>query len=183
MSGDSSVYHWDKDESSWLKEVLSDALIKSMHVIIVNHTPFPKNIALRDSSLDWNSYIDYRAWEKSDQLCMEIEAIQIIQEYIDNGGILICLLTGHEHIDNILTAKEYEGQLMINIASANHSKHDDGNTTEDASSVFYDCFDLCGVDIENGVLKILRIGWNIDSSFRIREKLCYDYINNHILGQ
>lgn len=113
---------------------------------------------------------------------MDIPAVHLIQKYINNGGILICLLTGHEYVDSILTAKGFKGQLMINIASANSHNHIDGIISDDSSSAFYDCFDLCGIDTDNGIIKVLRIGWTIDSAMKIREVFSYDYLNNEIIA-
>lgn len=183
MSGDKSVSYWDNRQANWLREILTDSLNNQMHVIVVNHAPFPKDIALRDIQSNWNSFIDYRSWDMTDEIVMELSAVQIIQRFIDDGGILICLITGHEHVDSILTAQGYEGQFMINIASANHMNHLDGITTDDLNSPFYDCFDFCGIDTNNGMIKILRIGWSIDASLKIREVLSYDYFTKQILYQ
>ena len=183
MMGDESVSYWDKAQSLWVKSVLNDSLQRDKHVIIVNHAPFPKDIALRSEQSEWNSFIDYRSWDMTDDIVMEAASIDIIQDFIEDGGILICLLSGHEHVDSILTAKGYKGQFMVNVASANHENHPDGTVTNDQSSPFYDCFDFLGIDSDNGLLKIVRIGWNMDASMKNREALCYDYFNGEIIAQ
>lgn len=183
MMGDESVSFWDEAQSLWFENVLDDSIQQNKHIIIVNHAPFPKNIALRSKQSAWNSFIDYRSWEIADDIVMDLSSINMIQDFIKDGGILICLLAGHEHVDSILTAKGYNGQFMVDIASANHEKHPDGTVTNDQSSPFYDCFDFLGIDSDNGLMKIVRIGWNMDSSMKIRESLCYDYFNGEVIVQ
>ena len=183
MMGDDSISFWNEVQSSWLEGVLDDAVHNEKHVVIVNHAPFPKEIAIRSERSGWNSYIDYRSWENSDEIVMDISSIGVIQEFIDNGGILICILAGHEHVDSVLTAKGYKGQFMVDIASANHLNHPDGMTTYDQSSQIYDCFDYIGIDSDNGLLKIIRIGWSMDLSMKTREMLSYNYLERKIVVQ
>ena len=183
MTGISSVEFWDSTQKTWLNSVLADAKTNSKHVIVVNHSPFPKNIAQRDDELNWNSYIDYRTYSGSDGIVMDADALDTIQSFVSNGGKLVCLLTGHEHLDNILTATGYTGQWMINISSAKYSNHIDGITSDDPNSGYYDCYDLISVDATNTLVKVLRIGWHTDASLKIRERLCYNYETGKIISK
>lgn len=183
MAGDNSVSFWDNDAATWLSSVLSDAITNSKHVLICNHTPFPKDIAIRDEKSNWNSYIDYRTNAASDALVIVTEVLQLINTFINNGGTLIGLLTGHEHVDSILTATGYNGQFMINTASASYGNHPDGVVYTSDLSPYYDCFNYCAVDTTNGILKVKRIGWNMDAALKERNTLSYDYINRKLLHE
>lgn len=183
MSGDESVDFWDEREAEWLKTVLVDALQNNKQVICVSHAPFSKDIVVRDNTSNWNSCFDYSTSEEYDGIHTNNEAVDIVQAYIDNGGIFICWLSGHTHSDELLTATGYEGQLMIGISSARYSFHDDGEVCEDKTKSQFYCFDYLGIDLDEGLLKIVRFGWNQDISQKKRKVLCYDYINKQIIIQ
>lgn len=181
MSGSTSVDFWDTEQATWFENVLADAKTNSKHVIVCNHSPFPKNIALRDEKSDWNSWIDYRTYSGSDGIVMKTEALDMIKAFVNGGGKLICLLTGHEHVDSILTATGYEGQFMFNTASAKYANHPDGLFYSSEDSKYYDCFNYCTVDTTHTILKVWRVGWCMDSSMKKRELFSYNYGTNKLL--
>lgn len=178
MSGDESVDFWDEKEAEWLRKTLNDALVNNLYVICVSHVPFENEICLRDPSLSWNSYLDYHS---GDGLYTNPKAIEIVQSFIDAGGSFICWLSGHSHVDEVLEAEGYEGQLMLCVASARYSFHGDGVYYEDKYDPRFYCFDYIGVDIKRGLLKRMRFGWNMDASLKTRHAFCYDFINHVIL--
>ncbi|MBQ6670254.1 MAG: metallophosphoesterase [Firmicutes bacterium] len=180
MAGDPSVAFWDDNEANWLKAVLSESLKEKKHVICVNHAPFNKEISIRNQDYNWNSIEDYRLLVDYDNICTENEALSIVQEYINNGGVFICWLCGHTHVDEVLQASGYPGQLMLGIASARYSFHSDGLVSEDKNDPSFYCFDYLGINEEDGMLYRTRFGWNIDSSLKVRDFFAYDYINDII---
>ena len=161
--------------------MLDDAITNNKHVLIVNHAPFQKTIALRDEKNHWNSYIDYRTSATYDGIYTTSDAVDIVKDFIDGGGKFIGWLTGHIHADSVLTATGYDNQIMFNIATANNAIHTDGISYTDASSQYYDCFNHLAVDTAKGLVKMIRVGWNTDYSIKTREELCYDYINGKLL--
>lgn len=181
MAGDSSVNFWDTTQANWLTSVLSDAKTNSKHVLIVNHAPFQKTIAVRDERLHWNSYIDYTTLSTYDGLRTTPDAVQIVKNFIDSGGMFVGWLTGHLHFDNVITATGFDKQIMFNIATANNAIHNDGVSYTDVTSQYYDCFNHIAVDTAKGLVKMIRVGWNTDYSIKTREELCYDYINGKLL--
>lgn len=183
MSGSSSVSFWDDTEKTWLNNVLADAITNSKHVIICNHPPFATSIAVRDEKSNWNSYIDYTTMSNFDGIVTNTEVLGCINTFISGGGKFICMLTGHVHVDSILTATGYNGQFMINIASAKYTNHPDGLYYSNPESSYYDCFDYCVVDTTNGILKLKRIGWNMDASMKERRTLSYNYFTHKLLHE
>ena len=45
----------------------------------------------------------------------------------------------------------------------------------------YDCFNVVGVNVNAGILKLVRIGDNADYFLRTKRVLCYDYINKKLI--
>ena len=181
MAGAESVSFWDSAEANWLTSVLTDAIANSKHVLIVNHAPFLKSIAVRDEKNHWNSYVDYRTSATYDDIYTESPAVQIVKDFIDGGGKFIGWLTGHIHADSFLTAEGFTKQAMFNIATANCGIHSDGKTYTNSTSKYYDCFNHIAVDTTRGLVKMIRVGWNTDYSIKVRERLCYDYIKGKLL--
>ena len=183
MAGESSVNFWDTTQANWLDSVLDDAIANSKHVLIVNHAPFQKTIAVRDERLHWNSYVDYTTLSASvyDGIHTTPDAVQLVKNFIDDGGMFVGWLTGHLHFDNVITATGFDKQIMFNIATANNAIHTDGVSYKDVTSQYYDCFNHIAVDTARGLVKMIRVGWNTDYSIKTREELCYDYINGKLL--
>lgn len=162
-----------------------------MSVIIVNHCPFTPSVAERINSNKLNSWYDYvngdvglnKGMPMYDGLALSNGIDALVNTYINNGGSFICYLTGHTHVDNVLTHKTYSGQLMINIATANGNRHTDSAAATSKYDPNYDCFDHIGVDLRSGMIKVLRVGLAQDSAMRTRRRWCYDYVNQVLLSE
>lgn len=182
MVGDSSVTFWDNTQKSWFESALTDARAKGKAVICASHAPFKKTEAKRDDTLNWNSWSDYRTDSNYDAIVLSDDATTAVDTFINNGGAFICWVTGHTHVDNILTNENHPNQIMLNMASSARYNHSDGQTSSDMASGYYDCINYCGVDLTHGLLKVHRIGWNMDASMKVRNNLCYDFINHRIVS-
>ena len=181
MAGSNSVNFWDTAQETWFGNVLADAKTNNKHVIVCTHAPYPKTIGQRNEQSQWNSWYDYRTSASCDAIVIETEPLNQIKSFIENGGKFICLLTGHVHVDSMLWATNYENMLMVNIASAKYTNHSDGLYYRDTNSQYYDCFNYCAVDTINGILKIVRVGWNMDSSLKKRDTFAYNYFTHQII--
>ena len=103
-----------------------------------------------------------------------------IEEFIKKGGNYVCNLAGHNHHDEFgLTQK---GVLNVVVENANDwDKLGDANRVLGTKS--YDCFNVVAVDTDMGLLKIVRIGSNVDHYLREKNYLCFDYINKKVIVQ
>ena len=179
----------NKTQQDYLNEGLEGKIYAvPMSVIIVNHAPFNPIQARRIESDKLNSWFDYtkQCVNKGlafDKLSLDETAVSTVADYIANGGSFICWLTGHKHVDSVLTHALHENQMMINISTANYNKHYDGVNAADISDPSYDSFDYLGVDLKSGMLKVVRMGWDEDSSMRTRRNWCYDYVNNKLFSE
>jgi len=172
-----TINGFDTTQENWFKSVLADAITNSKSVLVVSHSPFNKydTHIVRPNTLNWNSWVPFSI---TDAQYTDYKAFDAVDEFIDNGGEFICWLTGHTHFDSIMTNTSYPGQLMISIATARASLHNiDGVSSAyvTTDSGIYDCFDVIGVDTTNKLLKICRIGYNIDSGMKERNIFCYNY--------
>lgn len=165
--------YYDIDEQKeWAKGLLDDALAKGLHVITAMHEP-GGNIAFPlDTSFHTYNYDLYSVLGKH-----PIE--DVISDFIKKGGVHIVNLVGHEHHD--LCGYTLGG--VLNIAVESGTPWDywcDGVRVEGTKT--YDSFNVVSVDVNAGVLKVVRIGNNTDPYMRTKEPLCYDYINKKIIA-
>jgi hypothetical protein len=178
MSGDDSVTYWDANAKTWLEAVLADAKTNSKHVLCVNHTPFTATDRVLNTDSQWTSFKPY-----FDGMVLEPDAVSAVQSFITSGGIFIGWLVGHSHTDEIM--KNNNGQFMFASATAHYANdyfHSDGYGSNNVDDETYNCFNLCGIDTTNKIFKMVRIGWNMDSSMRKRNSFSYDYQNKKILS-
>lgn len=174
--------YWDATQIAWFESVLDDARTHSKKVICVSHCPSDLRTAQRVNS-SFTSIRDY-TWGEYDAILTPSSAFDIVDSFIDNGGTFICWLTGHTHYDQLLTPARYNNQLQIDIASARYDYHNDGYKVTDISDVsnpVYDCCNYIGIDVTHKLIKVFRIGWDMDGGMKVRYALCYNYDTNNII--
>lgn len=165
--------YYDIDEQKvWAKGILDDALAKGLHVITAMHEPSGAIAYPLDTPFHTYNYDLYSVLGKH-----PIE--DVISEFINNGGVHIVNLVGHEHHD--LCGYTLGGVLNIAVESGTPWEYwCDGVRVEGTRT--YDAFNVISVDVNAGVLKVIRIGNNTDPYMRTKEPLCYDYINKKIVA-
>ena len=171
----------------WLYDRLHEALELGFHVITAMHEP--TDYVVEDFGVIFNSKDDYQ------RACREYEIAResvyfdhrdrvlyedVIEEFINRGGNYICNLAGHDHHDIFgITRKG-----VLNVVVENATSWDrlgDANRIEGTKS--YDCFNVVAVDTDMNLLKIIRIGSNVDHYLREKNVLCFDYKNKKIIYQ
>ena len=174
---------WDATQQAWFEGVLADARTLSKQVICIMHCPSNLTTATRLDS-KWTSVRNY-TWGY-DSLYTPSSAFAAVDAFIQNGGKFICWLNGHTHYDQLLMPENYSNQLQINITSARFDYKGDGyklSNVNDVSNPIYDCFNYIGIDATHMLIKVFRIGWNMDCSMKIRNVLCYNYATNQIVSE
>ena len=171
----------------WLRNLLQEAYDKGLHVMTAMHEP--TNYVEEDFGVIFNTMDDYKSALKQYELDRtevsfdhrdRVTFEDIIEEFIKKGGNYVCNLAGHNHHDEFgLTQK---GVLNVVVENANDwDKLGDANRVLGTKS--YDCFNVVAVDTDMGLLKIIRIGSNVDHYLREKNYLCFDYINKKVIVQ
>lgn len=162
---------------AWLHEVLLDAAEKNMTVVAAYHShplsagydrvecPFSHMTAGNVGAYNWPS------------------AAQMITDYVNNNltgqvtaGKFACWLCGHQHKDVVVWYDTY-GQLSIAIDSMSLSV-----TGRDISGKGQDCFNLVGIDTANHIVKLLRIGNDVDAQMRKIDMCSINYTTGKVVG-
>ena len=104
----------------------------------------------------------------------------IVQAWVDKGGKFIVWLSGHCHHDMLYYPAKYPGLLCLAVDQTGNLRGNGyADREEDLESRF--CANYYGVDTQNGLFKIVRIGLNRDKFLVEKDVLCFDYLNKKVL--
>lgn len=173
--------YYDQDaQVAWLAERLNNAKNAGAHVITIMHEVSRRIVNKLDTG--FQTLNNYESVGGNGGNAQGVERISpfdaVIANFIQNGGIHVANLVGHEHTDMI----GYTSTGVLNIAVESAT---DDIVWCDARRVEYtktwDAFNVFTVNVNTGTFAIVRIGDNSDTYGRPRNVLCYDYINKRII--
>jgi len=179
-------YYNVEDTRQWLKGVLDEAITHGLHVITAQHEP--TGYIVKDFGVKFNTQDDYISAQKKAEAARTAPAFDwrgrklfedVIADFIARGGMFVCNLAGHDHIDQFgLTER---GILNVVIAcGTTWDKLCDLKRVKGTKSM--DCFNVVAVDADLGLLKLVRVGANVDHYLRKKTALCFDYINKKVIS-
>lgn len=179
-------YYHINETRVWLENLLNDANKKGIHVITAQHES--TNFITKPLPCNFNTIDDYvNLWIEGEKNRTPVYDSMgrplyedIIVNFINNGGKFVCNLAGHDHIDEF----GYTDKGVLNVVVANATTWDaisDIKRVENTKS--QDLFNVFTVDTNLGVIKIVRVGANVDHCLRKRVAICYDYINKKIISE
>jgi hypothetical protein len=177
------------EQLAWLVNVLEDARINNKHVIIGNHQSFASALAsMKYATPDaWynnvpNTFFSGFGSIQSSSFNMgggDITAAycQAVKDFMDAGGVFVCWLSGHHHIDHFYDLNDtdtYGHQLMLNTGCVSQDELD-GDSVRKGSIGNKDLYNFVSVSTEMKMLKVLRIGSNTDYLGRSKIVFTYNY--------
>jgi hypothetical protein len=104
-----------------------------------------------------------------------------IRAWKDKGGKFIAWICGHCHFDMLYYPAKYPDMLCVALDPAGNLR---GNAFTDRGADLESrvCANYYGIDTQNGLFKIVRIGLSMDKFMVQKNTLCYDYINNVVIS-
>lgn len=179
-------YYDVKDARVWLKSILDDAKLKGLHVITAQHEL--TGDVTNTMGVKFNTLDDYVGYVKSNT--PQTENLfdyayrqlfeDVIAEFISQGGKFICNLAGHAHVDYF----GYTNKGVLNVCVPNGTNWDLISDTKRVDGTkTMDCFNVVAIDTDIGLLKIIRVGANVDHYMRKKTAICYDYINKKVISE
>lgn len=168
--------HWDSTQKTWFESVLADALSSDLSVVCLSHyVPGLANTgqAMMNTTFGQRSVF-------TGIIAGSGEPAQCVQTFKDNGGKFICWLCGHEHKDEAYKLKDYPNQLVLCITLAKCANISNiSNRVKNTKS--QDAFNFISFDTKNGIIKMCRIGDDLDVYMRRRKTVCIDYNAGNVL--
>ncbi|MBP5092701.1 MAG: metallophosphoesterase [Abditibacteriota bacterium] len=162
---------------SWIKKTLAGAKEKDFSVLIAVHHSINDPIKIEcnftdaDAGLGWD-FEDCYLYQKA------------VDDFMTEGGKFVCWIGGHTHKDLILVNKAYPKQIDITVSSASGwitSAYADMNRNGGMK-----CQDLANalvIDTGRNLIKIIRVGANMDSRMRPRNGITLNYVTQEIISQ
>lgn len=148
--------YWNNDELTWFTNALADAKTAGKPVIACVHCPFNSSYRTLVDTI-WNKGIP-----NTSALTTPIDAANAVNSFIESGGKFICWLQGHSHADRIAKLTGYGNQLCLQVTSfTNRETLVYKNPIE--TEYNYDALTAISVDLNDKLLKIYRIGANVNN--------------------
>jgi predicted phosphodiesterase len=165
-------------QNTWLANVLADAKTNGYHVVIATHCV--------PQTTDGIDYIDCTFTSKKFTYqdlydgCITFDSYQqTVQNFITNGGHFICWICGHTHVDFVYTTQEYPNQLWIVVTCGKQNVNNDQDRTIGTRDE--DAFNLLSFDINNGIVKVIRVGADRDCYIRHIGTISINYTTQEVV--
>jgi hypothetical protein len=175
----------DEAQLSWFEGVLADAITNNLHVVAATHIGNPIGMDTYDNpftSLRENNPSSANGWvfEATELLYAKVD------DFIVNNGVFVGWLMGHRHSDVIGVPHDHPNQLVIHVATGSCGSAWDiipkgDNCDRTPGSKSQDCFNIYSIDTYYKMIRIHRIGCDVDRDFRHIGNLCYDYENHRVI--
>ena len=162
----------DSSQLQWLGNVLSSAREHGFCVVIATHFP-PKNRVKIPCGFT-SSVNDYTGSGKTSTMDEQLQ--KIVQQFMDVGGEFVCYLSGHTHTDYLWYNKNFPQQLCVTIDSASVlGGNYFGDTYRVEGTKSEDLFNLFSFDIKQKIIKIVRIGANVNTAMQLKSMIAVNY--------
>ena len=168
---------YDEAQNTWLATILSDANANGFDVMIAIHTSpaatdvIPCTYTSIDSSIQSAGWASYSTEN----------AVQVVKDFIDNGGKFVCWLGGHVHHDIMGKINADNRQLVALIETCSNNVQDGFDRPYIEGEVEYaDAFNIIGIDTNRHLLKIFKVGYEYDGAMRRKGTFVYDYVSSTV---
>lgn len=161
-------------EATWLTNTLADAKTNGLAVIIAMHyLPTTKLHVLDCQFSKYGMAGDSGSISYQPNFACE----EIVQDFINAGGKFMCYLVGHLHKDLFGHIYGYEDQPCIMVTTASPSRallEMNADMGRDIGSKMQDAFNVVTFDKDNSIIKIIRVGADVDNVMRPRKAISYN---------
>ena len=183
------IMAYDDTENAWLASVLADALANDYHIVIATHYAGVRKSA--DSSLPVFEKIPcnyttlYSMGGNSTNLTpynySAYKMMIAVDDFMQAGGHFVGYIQGHYHADFVAKCAEFPSQLIYAIGSSKSGEVRDYKHT--IGTRFQDEFQVVSIDTKNTIVKIFKVGANIDRYGRTKGSVCINYTTGEVLGE
>ena len=169
---------YDEAQNTWLESTLNDAKDNGFDVMIAIHTSPASTDIIPCTYTSLNAAIQPSGWAAYSTE----NAMQVVKNFIDNGGKFICWLGGHVHRDMIGKISDDNRQLVVLVESCSNNVQDSFDRPYIEGEYEYaDAFNIIGIDTNRHLLKIFKVGYEYDGAMRRKGTFVYDYANSKVI--
>ena len=160
---------------AWFKTALAGAKEKDYSVIVGAHIPMNNMGNVRCNFTDFGPMTGNE---------YEGEFFQkAVDEFMTDGGKFVCYLYGHIHQDLVLRSKTYPKQMAVAVANVSADPNLNPILDRTYGTRNRDIADVFMADTTRHIIKIIRVGLNVDCYLRPRNGISIDYETGEIVSQ
>lgn len=174
------AYYVTEEQKNWLEELLDDAREKGIHVITVAHemtNPITNRFDVPFQTLD-NFFYGLKNGRRPLGLDWPLFD-PIIAEFKKKGGMHVVHLAGNEHCEYFGFT---DGGVLNSVAPCGTYNTVSCDCLRVRGTRSYDSFNVVAVDTNLCLLKIIRIGNDLDHYLRQKKVVCWDYKNEKLIS-
>lgn len=158
---------------AWLRDLLNRSKEEGMLVITAMHQPTSTLVDCPETT--FNSIM---GWQSANEAVVPTPFEEPIAEFIEAGGKYVCNLCGHHHHDLFGYTKRGVLNIAVEMATC-WAPWDDSRRVFDTRT--YDCFNVVSIEPNIGLIRLTRIGNNVDYYLRKKTTFCYDFIKKQVV--
>lgn len=175
---------WSSAQMTWFVNTLESARTAGYAVIVASHV-LPGKVTITDCNFS-AKYVDGsnvgRAFPTSDAPLVTEDVVGAVNDFITAGGEFVLWFGGHEHADifGVFTNYPNVTAYMIDKASINRETPGAARISGEKNQ---HAFNIMSVVRSGKLLKIVRIGEDVDGFMRGKHVFCYNYSTKTIISQ
>jgi predicted phosphodiesterase len=180
---------WNADQNTWLADTLEDARTNEYDVMIVTHFAGNNPVATKDDpafdipTANWQT--TYTIGTSASQIygynANLYQMMDRVDEFITAGGVFVGYLQGHYHKDFVAKVHRYPNQMIYSIGGS--LMEPVGDYDHETGTKMQDEFEIVGIDTYSKVIKLFKVGANIDRFGTVKNSIAVKYDTATILRE
>lgn len=183
------IMGFDATQSSWLATVLEDARTNNYHVLIATHfagsRPEAESNLPAYDEIECNYTSLYPTGSGVSQLigynANSYLLNDVVNDFIVAGGKFVGFVQGHYHRSFVAKVDKYPNQLVYSGPATKAGELRDFNHVVGTRD--QDEFTIMSIDTYQNIVKIYKVGANVDVFGRHINSVCVDYLTGEIKAQ
>lgn len=183
------IMSFDATQSSWLATLLEDARINNYHVLVATHfagsRPEAESNLPAYDEIECNYTSLYRTGSGVSQLigynANSYLLNDVVNDFIVAGGKFVGFVQGHYHRSFVAKVDKYPNQLVYSGPATKAGELRDFNHVVGTRD--QDEFTIMSIDTYQNIVKIYKVGANVDVFGRHINSVCVDYVTGEIRAQ
>jgi hypothetical protein len=169
-------------QKAWFESVLADAALNEKIVVCAMHYP-PIHIVPSANVKGFNDYGVTENTDIGDGWYANDEIFDCVDDFISGDGKFAGWLIGHTHRDYIGYVKGHANQPIVILRNCGLNSASATNKNIFGTSA-QDCFNIITfdwIDASNHLIKIVRIGNDMDMYGRSKKSISFNIVNGDVL--
>lgn len=171
---------FDATQLSWFESVLASSITAGYAVVVADHfkpTTGPTDVTPFDTP--FCALNDLMSPDTATQNLNGAPAA--IDTFINNGGEFVCWLCGHTHYDQVAKVVSHPNQMFICVGKASYIAgwQDSARIINQDSE---DLFNIVAFDYHQKIIKVFRVGGEVDQYMRHRGGFCLNWQTKTLLN-